>query len=109
MGFLREGHPLALYRKVTPLKGANLKHCVGQKVAVVGWPITQKRVYTIRREVMSFTSFEDETALFEVILFPNVYTRYAHLIARNLPLLIEGRVVCDEGAISIEAFKFISI
>ena len=109
LGFLREGHPLALYRKVTPLKGANLKHCVGQKVAVVGWPITQKRVYTIRREVMSFTSFEDETALFEVILFPNVYTRYAHLIARNLPLLIEGRVVCDEGAISIEAFKFISI
>lgn len=106
LSFLREGHPLALFPRVTPLKGANLKSCVGQKVAVVGWPITQKRVYTVRHEIMSFTSFEDETALFEVVLFPDVYARYAHLIARHLPLLIEGRVVCDEGALSVEAYKF---
>ncbi len=109
LGFLRQGHPLDLYPTLPRVKGSELKHHIGRKVKVVGWPITQKRVYTIHHEMMSFTSFEDETALYEVVLFPEVYGRYSHLIAKDLPLLIEGLVVCDEGAISIEALSFKSI
>ncbi len=109
LGFLRQGHPLDLYPALPRVKGSELKNYIGRKIKVVGWPITQKRVYTIRHEMMSFTSFEDETALYEVVLFPEVYRRYFHLIIKDLPLLIEGLVVCDEGAISIEALNFKTI
>ncbi len=109
LGFLRQGHPLSLYPTVPRVRGIDLKEHIGRRIKVVGWPITQKRVYTIHREMMSFTSFEDETALYEVVLFPEVYGRCWHLVVKSLPLLIEGQVVCDEGAISIEAHNFRAI
>jgi DNA polymerase-3 subunit alpha/error-prone DNA polymerase len=51
---------------------------------------------------MSFVSFEDETALYETVLFPILYKRLYPLLAGRWPLLVFGLVKNDEGALIIE-------
>ena len=51
---------------------------------------------------MSFLSLEDETALYETVIFPQVYDKYNKLLFDQRPLLVYGKVVNDEGAISLE-------
>ena len=69
---------------------------------MVGWPVTQKDVWTIDGLTMSFLSLEDETAMYETVIFPQVYERYNRLLFDQRPLLVYGMVANDEGAVSLE-------
>jgi DNA polymerase III alpha subunit len=54
---------------------------------------------------MSFLTFEDETALYETVIFPQFYDRYNTLLFDQLLLLVHGKV-CDEWEVlSIEVEK----
>ena len=50
-------------------------------------------------------TLEDETALYETVIFPQVYDRYNKLLFDQRPLLVYGKVVNDEGAISLEVSR----
>jgi DNA polymerase-3 subunit alpha/error-prone DNA polymerase len=54
---------------------------------------------------MSFLTFEDETALYETVIFPKVYDRYSRLLFDQAPLLVYGRACEDNGAVSVEVKK----
>jgi DNA polymerase-3 subunit alpha/error-prone DNA polymerase len=54
---------------------------------------------------MSFLTFEDETALYETVIFPQVYDRYNNLLFEQLPLLVHGKVCEEWGVLSIEIEK----
>ena len=45
---------------------------------------------------------EDETGLYETVIFPQVYERYSKLLFDQRPLLVYGQVAIDEGALSVE-------
>ncbi|NLZ77777.1 MAG: DNA polymerase III subunit alpha, partial [Spirochaetales bacterium] len=113
LGFLRNAHPLILY--ATHLQGIrrilakNLPGHVGGRVTLVGCPIAVKRVFTSAREVMAFFSFEDETALFETVLFPEVYRRHERLLGSARPLVIQGVVESDEGALTVKVDRLSSL
>jgi DNA polymerase-3 subunit alpha/error-prone DNA polymerase len=106
LGFLRDLHPLALWTKeLAALKRSyakDLPDYIGSRIGLIGWPITQKEVWTAQGLTMNFVSFEDETGLFETVLFPQVYERYRTILFDQRPLRVFGRVVDDQGAISIE-------
>jgi DNA polymerase-3 subunit alpha/error-prone DNA polymerase len=51
---------------------------------------------------MSFLSLEDESGLYETVIFPNVYEKYSRLLFDQRSLLVSGRVLNDEGAVSLE-------
>jgi len=51
---------------------------------------------------MSFLSLEDETDLYETVIFPQAYDRYSKLLFDQQPLLVFGKVANDEGALSVE-------
>jgi DNA polymerase-3 subunit alpha/error-prone DNA polymerase len=51
---------------------------------------------------MSFLTFEDETALYETVIFPKVYEHYNKLLFDQLPLLVFGWVKDDHGVVSLE-------
>lgn len=51
---------------------------------------------------MSFVSFEDETALYETVLFPDLYQRYYPLLSSLWPLVVFGLVQDDQGALVVE-------
>jgi DNA polymerase-3 subunit alpha/error-prone DNA polymerase len=109
LGFLRKLHPLALWKeavmKARRIKAIRLGEYVGRQVCLVGWPVTQKEVWTKDGLTMSFLTFEDETALYETVIFPDVYDRYNRLLFDQRPLLVYGRVAEDWGAVSLEVSK----
>ena len=109
LGFLRRVHPLALWKdEILPLKrikAAYMAGYTGRYVKIVGWPVTQKEVWTKDGLAMSFLSFEDETALYETVIFPEIYERYHKLLFDQRPLLVSGRVVNEEGAFTLEIHK----
>jgi DNA polymerase-3 subunit alpha/error-prone DNA polymerase len=54
---------------------------------------------------MSFLSLEDETALYETVIFPDVYERYSKLLFEQQLLLVYSRITNDEVAVSLEVNK----
>jgi DNA polymerase-3 subunit alpha/error-prone DNA polymerase len=54
---------------------------------------------------MSFLTLEDETAMYETVIFPKVYDQYNRLLFDQRPLLVYGYVAEDNGAVSLEVRK----
>ncbi len=102
LGFLRSFHPLILWSKfLSPLKrihACDLDMYVDRQVHLIGWQVTQKEVMTKEGQNMSFVSFEDETALYETVLFPDMYARYYSFLCTQWPLEVFGVVQDDQGA-----------
>jgi DNA polymerase-3 subunit alpha/error-prone DNA polymerase len=106
LGFLRDRHPLALWgqaiARVSRIMARDIPMHVGRRVTLIGWPITQKEVFTSGGLMMDFVSLEDETALYETVLFPEAYTRWRHMLFSPQPLIVSGLVCDDQGALSIQ-------
>jgi DNA polymerase-3 subunit alpha/error-prone DNA polymerase len=106
LGFLRNSHPLLLWaqylRGLTRVKASELGRYKGRYVNLIGYQITQKQVMTKGGQSMSFVSFEDETALYETVLFPDLYQRFHPLLSSLWPLVVFGLVQDDQGALVVE-------
>jgi DNA polymerase III alpha subunit len=50
-------------------------------------------------------TFEDETAIYETVIFPQIYEKYNRLLFDQRPLLVSGRVINDDGAVCLEVSK----
>ncbi|WP_320130076.1 DNA polymerase III subunit alpha [uncultured Sphaerochaeta sp.] len=102
LGFLRDFHPLILWSKfLVPIKrvrACDLDRYVNYHVTLIGWQVTQKEVLTKDGQSMCFVSFEDETALYETVLFPDMLSRYYSLLYTQWPLEVFGLVQDDQGA-----------
>jgi len=105
MGFLCDRHPLffwqekmASYRKI-PARDIALH--IGEIITVAGWPVTRKAILTSSGNPMEFVSFEDETAMYETVFFPEAYRRFSHQLEEDVPWIIRGRVEEDHGAVNI--------
>jgi DNA polymerase-3 subunit alpha/error-prone DNA polymerase len=113
LDFLRKLHPLALWKdKVLPvwrIKAKRIADYLDRYVCLIGWPVTQKEVRTKDGLSMSFLTFEDETAVYETVIFPRVYDQYGKLLFDQLPLLVYGQVKDDHGAITLEVSKVIPL
>jgi DNA polymerase-3 subunit alpha/error-prone DNA polymerase len=110
LGFLRNAHPLALWKDAIMavkyrVKAPHIADNTGRFVKMIGRPVTQKEVWTKDGLTMSFLTFEDETALYETVIFPRVYENYNRLLFDQRPLLVYGRVMEEEGAVSLEVQK----
>jgi DNA polymerase-3 subunit alpha/error-prone DNA polymerase len=74
----------------------------GRVVRLVGWPVTAKEVLAQGELPMEFVSFEDETAIYEAVLFPDTYRRFGALLFEERPFIITGKVCVDRGGLSLE-------
>jgi error-prone DNA polymerase len=106
LGFLRELHPFALWARelsrIDRVRATELERYRGRRVRLLGWSVTQKEVMTKDGLGMDFVSFEDETALYETVLFPDAYSRYRSLLFDRRPLIVVGTVKEDQGALNVE-------
>jgi len=105
LGFLCDRHPMTLYAKalqrVGPVKASVINRFIGKRVKFAGWLITGKRVQTRRGDSMEFLTFEDETGMVETTFFPETYRRFCHMVTRNRPYLLQGKVDSDWGAVML--------
>jgi len=104
LGFLPEYHPLIFYRKYLKnhsyVKACEIVKYIGRVISVAGWFVTWKPVRTSDGKVMAFVTWEDETDIFESVMFSEVYRKFAPLIGSG-PLLILGKVEDDQGALMV--------
>jgi error-prone DNA polymerase len=95
LGFPMSIHPLDLYPQVERLgaiPGSAMTRFVGRPVTMIGLLITEKFAETKDGLPMEFVTFEDQTALYDATLFPEVYRRYCHLLFPNHPYVLCGVV-----------------
>ncbi len=105
LGFLCDRHPMELYadavQRAGAVKAVEIARRVGGRIRFAGWLITGKVVETRQGEPMEFLTFEDETGLVETTFFPETYRRFCHLLDRERPYLLSGRVEEDWGAVTL--------
>ncbi|MEI6389066.1 MAG: DNA polymerase III subunit alpha, partial [Spirochaetota bacterium] len=71
-------HPLELWPEALAaprILARDLASHEGRVVRLLGWPVTAKEVLAKGELPMEFVSFEDETAIYEAVLFPETYRR----------------------------------
>ena len=104
--FLRDHHILYLYAEkimsVRRIRAYQIPQFTGCHVTLIGCPITRRTVVTKHELLMDFISFEDETVLFETLIFPDVHKRYQALLYSPHPLILEGIVKREYDAYSVE-------
>ena len=105
LGFLCDRHPMQLYarilQKLETIRVCDLPDQLGKRVRLAGWLITGKVVATRHGEPMEFLTFEDQTGIVETTFFPQPYRRFCHLLDRQRPYLLTGKVEEDWGAITL--------
>ena len=105
LGFLLSIHPLDRYKdmleRLDHVKACDLHAHVGERVTTVGWQITGKTVQTVHGHVMKFVSFEDQTGIYETVLFPKVYHQCCHMLNATRPYILKGKVEEAFGAITL--------
>jgi error-prone DNA polymerase len=113
LGFPLSVHPLDLYRDC--LAGLNhvpaneMEKHAGERVTMIGWWVTNKMVYTKNEEPMSFISFEDTTALFETVVFPEPFRKFCATWTQTRPYILRGLVDEEFGAFTlhVEEMEFL--
>jgi DNA-directed DNA polymerase III PolC len=80
------------------------RHARGMRSASVrGWLAASRRVRTSDARWMRFLTLEDESGLVEIVLFPDVYERWGHLLVSRGPFLISGTAEDQLGAVTLHA------
>jgi len=104
-GFLLSMHPMKYFRSRVKdrgvILGKELNRYAGRDVRLAGIMITTKTVLTKNEELMKFVSFEDETAIFETVLFPRVYEKWGRQLEYMTPYLIKGRAEEEYGVVTL--------
>jgi len=96
LDFAVSDHPLALFEADVDFEdivfSRDLEAHTNGVVRCLGWQVTARRVKTASERYMKFLTLEDRQGLFEVVLFPDVYERFGHLLRGHGPFIITGRV-----------------
>lgn len=110
LGVFISGHPLSSYedrlKEVISIQIAEIKETLeeengmqqldNKKVRIAGIITGKKNKITKNNNMMSFIALEDLTGIIECIVFPQTYTKYAHLIEEDMVIIVDGRLNCSE-------------
>lgn len=94
-GFPLSEHPLERYLPIFDgkiKKARDLAQYVGQTINLLGVYITRKVAVTKQHDPMEFVTFEDETDIFECVMFPEVYKEFGDLLNWETLFVIRGKV-----------------
>ncbi|WP_139491713.1 DNA polymerase III subunit alpha [Brevibacillus dissolubilis] len=110
LGVFLSGHPLDDYRHLTERPEVQqlltLDECQpNSTVKIVGMLTEVKRIQTKKGDPMAFLTVEDKAAQVEVVVFPQVYTKYQEIMDKERILVIEGRVDAQNDTIKLLASR----
>jgi error-prone DNA polymerase len=71
--------------------------------------VTGKAITTKNDEPMEFISFEDTSALYETVFFPQAYARFCHMLNRSRPYVLTGLVEEEYGVttLTVDSIHFL--
>lgn len=111
-GFPISSHPLEPYFETINKwvkKAVDIPKYIGKSIYLAGVYITRKETQTHRRDPMEFLTLEDETEIYECVLFPEVFRKYGDLLHWEKLFLLRGTVEEVFGVFTITIEKLSSI
>ncbi|MFZ5799405.1 MAG: DNA polymerase III subunit alpha, partial [Thermodesulfobacteriota bacterium] len=112
IGFFLTGHPLEGVnndlKRVTDIEIDKLATLVdGQPVRVGGLIQTFREHKSKKGDRMAFATLEDMTGSVELVVFPNAFAECGHLLGREEPVVVLGRVQLEERGpkITVESIE----
>ncbi|MFH1215296.1 MAG: DNA polymerase III subunit alpha [Pseudomonadota bacterium] len=101
VGFYITGHPLDDFRKeisqVIETEIADLmQRSDGSTVRIGGLIKNRKNLKSKKGDPMSFITLEDTSSSVEVIVFPQTFAEFGHLLVDDTPLVIQGLLQKEE-------------
>lgn len=111
-GFPISSHPLEPYFETINQwvkKAKNIPKYVGKSIYLAGVYITRKEVQTHKRDPMEFLTLEDETDIYECVLFPEVFRKYGDLLHWEKLFLLRGTVEEAFGVFTITVERLVSL
>jgi DNA-directed DNA polymerase III PolC len=91
-----QAHPLTLFEDhidwASITSSSQIEHYKNKTVQICGWLVTSRRVRTNKDQYMKFLTLEDRHGLCEVVLFPETYAKFGHLVRSHGPYIIRGKV-----------------
>ena len=105
LGFLISRHPLTLYKdrlkKLNYILAKDLPLFAGKNVMTIGWLVTRKMTRTKKDQMMEFISFEDTSAIYEAVFFPDAYSKFCYMLSHSRPYILKGKVEEEFGAVTL--------
>jgi DNA polymerase-3 subunit alpha len=115
LGFYITGHPLNKYKdklrkfSVTPTHEIH-DHPDKEDINVCGIPVKLRKIQTRRKgDLMAYLTIEDLYGTTELIVFPDIYKEFAHIISQDIPLIIQGQIDKSDKGLKVIAKKIASI
>ena len=105
-------HPLELYRPMLSKRigyAKDIRYNVGKSVYLIGVYIASKETRTSNKQSMEFLTLEDETDIYECILFPSVFAEFGDMINWERLFIIYGKVEQSFGVCSVNINKIASL
>ena len=111
-GVYLSGHPLDKYKEELEARDVNVsdilsavddansaRYFESRMVEIVGILNGVKRRSTKQKKMMANAMLEDLFGTLEIVIFPNVYKRYEHLLIDDTVVCISGKVDIREGEV----------
>ncbi|MCH7762185.1 MAG: DNA polymerase III subunit alpha [Candidatus Marinimicrobia bacterium] len=111
-GFPISEHPLEPYFstfKNKVKKAKDIPKFAGQTINLLGVYITRKVTATKKREPMEFVTFEDETDIYECVMFPKPFKQYGDLLNWEQLFILRGKVEESFGVFTVTIEKLGSL
>ena len=111
-GFPISIHPLERYRPMLSnriIYAKDIPRFFGRSIYLIGIYITRKESMTHRAEPMEFLTLEDETDIYECVLFPNIFKEFGDLLHWETLFIIRGTVEESFGVYSVTIEKMGSL
>ena len=105
-------HPVVRYRAMLSKRiqyAKDIPNCLGQSIYLIGIYITRKESITHQSEPMEFLTLEDETDIYECILFPEIYKKFGDLLHWETLFIIRGTIEQSFGVYSVNIEKMGSL
>ena len=108
VGMYISGHPLDKYEALLSRIEPDPLHLLGEypdesAVFAAGMVVSVRTLTTKSGKPMAFAEFEDRIHRTEVVLFPDVWRKYGHLVQKGSLLLIRGKLQLKDEDFTILA------
>ena len=111
-GYPISSHPLTRYRHLVSNKikcARDIPDYVGKSIYLLGVYITKKETKTKQSEAMQFLTLEDESDIYECVMFPKEFREFGDLLNWETLLIIRGTIEKSFGVFSVTIEKMGSL
>ena len=105
-------HPLEKYRYMLSKRikyAREIPHHIGRSIYLIGLYITRKESRTRKSEPMQFLTLEDESDIYECVLFPNEFKEFSDMLNWETLFIIRGAIEESFGVCSVTIEKMGSL